>query len=221
MKRFVCLLLSGILGCIVCLAEVSGRDDDPTGKHRFGLNGALTSSDTWQTEMEYHYMFLPYIGVGGSFGMWKQYYYDGLPGGSDWWLIDDDEYISNLYLRPSLVLISPALLKIRDAKIKLLAEPGIMMNVPYQCVGIDIYENGVPVDYVTRSSSKGQWCAIDCRAGVNVTIGPINITAGYLISNFNIYGISRNIEFRGEKFSKYYPNKRYLQGAFLSLTCNI
>ena len=132
MKRFVCLLLSGILGCIVCLAEVSGRDDDPTGKHRFGLNGALTSSDTWQMEMEYH------------------------------------------YLRPSLVLISPALLKIRDAKIKLLAEPGIMMNVPYQCVGIDIYENGVPVDYVTRSSSKGQWCAIDCRAGVNVTIGPIN-----------------------------------------------
>ena len=88
MKRFVCLLLSGILGCIVCLAEVSGRDDDPTGKHRFGLNGALTSSDTWQMEMEYHYMFLPYIGVGGSFGMWKQYYYDGLPGGSDWWLID-------------------------------------------------------------------------------------------------------------------------------------
>lgn len=204
-----------------CFARVWPKESEEEGRHRFGFNGALTSSDTWQLETEYHFMFLPCAGVGGSLGLWKQYYYDGVPGGSDWEIIDDDRYISNLYLRPSLILISPTLFSIRDANIKLMAEPGIMMNVPYQCVGIDIYKNGRFEDYTTRSSSKGQWCAFDCRAGVNVSVGPINISAGYLISNLNIYGISRNIEFRSEKFSQFYPNKRYLQGAFLSVTCNI
>lgn len=214
-----------VMACLLWCGNVNaaGRatEDDPMGRHRFGFNGALTSSDTWQLETEYHYMLNPYVGLGGSLGVWKQYYYDGLPDGRDWELDDDDRYLSNLYLRPSVLLVSPALFRIKDAKVHLMAEPGIMMNVPYQCVGINIYENGIETDYKSPSSSRGQWCAVDCRAGVTVKVGPANFSAGYMISNFSIYSIAGNIEFRGEKFSRFYPNKRYLQGAFLSVTLDI
>lgn len=45
--------------------------------HRIGFNGALTSSDSWQLEFSYHYMFNRYIGLGGSMGSWQVWYEDG------------------------------------------------------------------------------------------------------------------------------------------------
>lgn len=207
--------------CAVGYVRAESEEDEETGRNRFGFVAALTSVDTWQLETGYHYMLNRYLGVGGEFGMWKQYYYDGLPGGSNWELDGDDEYLSNLYLRPSVVLMSPTLFKIKDAQFGIVAEPGIMLNVPYQCVGIYIYENCRRSDYKSRSSSKGQWFAVDCRVGLDVRVGRLDITAGYMISDFDIYGIARNIEFDGKKFGEFYPKKKLLQGAYLSLTCII
>lgn len=204
-----------------CAASGRYLDDDLPGKHRFGFMGALTSGDVWMLEAEYHFMVCPYVGLGGSLGTWKQYMSEGYPSGSGWMVEDDDLRMSNVYLRPSLLLVSPSLFKIGDVGVGVMAEPGVMMNIPYKCVSIDLHEHGITTDYTTRSSSKGQWCAVDCRAGVNITVGPVNITAGYLISNFDIYGIARNIEYQGVKFDQFYPRKRSMQGAFLSLTCKM
>ncbi len=207
--------------CSVATASAEGEEDDKIGPHRFGFIGALTSSDTWQLEMGYHYMLRPWLGLGGELGMWKQYYSDGLPEGHDWIIDSDDEYLQNLYLRPSVLLVSPTLFHIRDAQFGLVAEPGVMLNIPYQSVGINKLEGLIATDYVSRGTSKGQWCAVDCRVGLNVKIGPVNITAGYLVSNFDIYGIARNIKYDGVKFDTFYPKKKLMQGAYLSLTANI
>ena len=48
------------------------KDTEDNIHHRLGFNGALTSSDTWQLEFSYHYMFNRY--VGGSVGSWKVWY---------------------------------------------------------------------------------------------------------------------------------------------------
>ena len=62
---------------------------------------------------------------------------------------------------------------------------------------------------------------MDCRVGLDVRVWRLEITAGYLISDFDIYEIAHNIEFDGKRFGEFYPKKKLIQGAYLSLTCII
>ena len=88
-------------------------------KHKIAINGAVTSDITWQLDFSYHYMLSSYVGIGTSLGMWREFSYGGLPAGKDWEIHEDDEKTSNLFLRPSIQLISPTILKISDGRLKL------------------------------------------------------------------------------------------------------
>lgn len=58
MKKVAFLLC--LMGCAL-LAKAQGNAD--LEKNRVALGGLLTSSDTWQMDLSYHYMMLPYVGV--------------------------------------------------------------------------------------------------------------------------------------------------------------
>lgn len=45
--------------------------------HRVSFSATLTSSDSYSTEIAYHYMFCNYAGVGGALGYWANWYEDG------------------------------------------------------------------------------------------------------------------------------------------------
>lgn len=197
-----------------------GEDDD-FHRHRFGMSGALTSSDTWQLDFTYHYMLTRNIGVGGALGTWEQWYIDGMPSGDNWWIDSDDEHIGNIYLRPSLLLVSPRLFSAGLWIFALMAEPGVMMNVPYQRVCIEMSENHHITDYKYVSTSRGQWCAFECRAGIEANFMYGNITLGYMFSTLDIYGIRRNLHFDGVSFGDFYPRRRLMHGAFLSVTIGL
>ena len=64
--------------------------------HRVGFNGAVTSSDSWQLEFSYHYMFNRHIGLGGSVGSWEVWYEDGWASGKSWNIGEDDNKPWNL-----------------------------------------------------------------------------------------------------------------------------
>ncbi len=215
MKRFTTLLLSAILS----LAAAADERDEYFTHNRFAISGALTSSDCWQLEMSYHYMFWQWAGIGGGLGVWKNYFVDGHASGRDWMLSDDDARPSNLYLRPSVVLKSPSIC-IKDAYLSLYAEPGIMLQIPYQSVGIDYTTDGHKTKYTTVSTSKGQWCALDVRLGINVDVGPCGFSAGYVMSNLDIYSQYRHLSYRGESFRRFYPSKPFMKGAYLTLSYN-
>ena len=53
------------------------NSDEYFTHHRASITGALTTSDAYQLQFSYHYMFWKYFGVGGSFGWWKNWYEDG------------------------------------------------------------------------------------------------------------------------------------------------
>ena len=57
MKKVAFLLC--LMGCAL-LAKAQGKAD--LEKNRVTLGGLLTSSDTWQMDLSYHYMMLPYVG---------------------------------------------------------------------------------------------------------------------------------------------------------------
>jgi len=183
--------------------------------HRVGFNGALTSSDSWQLEFSYHYMFNNCVGLGGSAGSWKIYYEDGWASGSNWNIDDDDNKPSNFYLRPSVLLKTPAW-KYRACAWSLFAEPGVMLNIPYQRVCIEKTQNWPDIEYKYISTTKGQWLAMDLRIGVSLDVGSCGISAGYMMSNHDVYSQFRHFSYNGTSFAKFYPKKPFMQGAYLS-----
>lgn len=215
--RFIFTAL--LFSIISAYASDLERDDGFT-HHRAAMSGSLTSVDTWQLDFSYHYMLCKYFGAGASVGSWKQIFYDGYPSGSDWSLSSDDSKISNFYLRPSLLAISPAIFKIRDASFGLMAEPGIMMCIPYEKVTIDIIHNMQTVDYRHVSSNRGQWLSLDCRIGLYVNVFRCHFILGYEISNLDIFSRRRNMSYDGVSFNRFYDRSTGFQGAFASAAYN-
>ena len=183
--------------------------------NRAAFSGTLTSSYSYSLEASYHYMFCKYIGVGGAVGYWANWYEDGWASGSDWNIDEDNNKPSNLYLRPSVVLKSPCI-RLKATKWSLYAEPGTMLNVPYQRVCIEKTQNPMRTDYDYISTNKGQWFAIDLRVGIFVNFGPCGFSAGYIMSNLDVYSQYRQLSYKGTSFSKYYPKKSFMQGAYLT-----
>lgn len=199
--------------------NVSERVPDDFLRHRVALSGALYSSDTYSLELSYHYMFRPFIGVGGGLGYWKNYYADGMAGGPGWSIDNDDDRPSNLYLRPSLILKTPPL-TIKDAEWALCADPGIMLNIPYQRVNIETVHGNVSSAGGYVSTNRGQWLAFDLRLGISMDIGAFSCGAGYLMTNLDIYSGYRHMSYKGVSFEKFYPKKTFSQGAWLKLSYN-
>ena len=209
---FVVFIISPLITC--------AKDLEDKTLHRLGFNGALNSSDTWQLEFSYHYMlFNNYVGIGGSVGSWKVYYEDGWASGSNWNIDDDDNKPSNFYLRPSVLLKTPAW-KYRACAWSIFTESGVMLNIPYQRVCIEKTPNLPDIDYDYISTNKGQWFALDLRIGVSLDVGPCGISAGYMMSNLDVYSQYRHLSYNRISFEKFYPNKPFMQGAYISCSYN-
>ncbi len=213
------VLMVTIAGEAECRGERNGDDERnfDFAHNRGSISGLLTSSYTWQIELGYHYMFNRFFGVGGSIGTWKVYFEEGWASGSNWEIESDDNKPFNLFLRPSLILKSPAV-GIGQVDLGLFAEPGVMMNIPYTCAWVRQDTQWPEYELNKVSTSGGQWLGLDLRAGVYANIGQLGISAGYLISNFDVYSQQRHLSYRGVSFSQFYPHKPLLQGAYLTLS---
>ena len=216
MKRFGFLL---IIILMPFTSFAGGEKDDvfEFTHNRLSFSGLLTSSDAYELEASYHYMFNRYVGVGGAIGYWQVYYVDGGASGNDWDIDSDYNKPSNLYLRPTLVLKSPAL-RIKSADVGIYAEPGFMMNIPYARVCIHQFTNWPDYVYKYVSTSQGQWFAMDLRVGVYANVGPLGFSAGYVMSNLDVYSRYRHLSYKNVSFREFYPEKSFMQGAYLTLS---
>lgn len=224
MTRYYTLFIY-ILSSLLAHAYFPGEKEEKTKQHA-EMYGALTSSDSYQVDLSYHYMVVPYVGFGASVGVWKVYFADGYAQGKNWEIDDDSCKPENLFIRPSLYLKSPAI-KIRKCKWSVFANPGIMISVPYAHVNIiKTLSNLRPGVYYSEqtlghaSTTKGQWCAADIRLGLCLDIGPIGFSAGYLASNHDVYSQYRHMSYKGISFKEFYPEKPFMQGVFLTTSYN-
>lgn len=207
-KVFNILLIVGLFFCGDAHAKKHLEDD--VEHHRIEVNGWLTS-DTYSAEIGYHYMLTKYVGVGGVAGIWHTLLLQGRASGKGWWVDDGDHDPSRLYLRPSVILKSPHL-----SIFSLYAEPGIMLNVPYQRSKIELTEHFPYNEYDYVSTNKGQWLALEMRLGVSLDFDPIGITVGYIMSNLDTYSMYRHMSYNGVSFEPFYSKKSFIQGAFIS-----
>ncbi|MDE6240149.1 MAG: hypothetical protein K2M54_09235 [Muribaculaceae bacterium] len=216
MKRFLLF----IPFMMIIALSASAYDGETNFTHnRATFSGMLTSSDCWQLEISYHYMFCKYLGIGGGAGILKNYFVDGYASGRDWNIDSDDEKPQHLYLHPSIVLRSPSL-HIKQTRWGLYAEPGAILTIPYTNVSIRQYNHWPAWDLTHASTKHGQWFGTDIRLGLYIDIGPGSISFGYTWSNFDIYSQYRHLSYRGTSFSEFYPSKPSMHGAILSISGN-
>ncbi len=182
-------------------------------KNRIALSGAFSNSYTWQVDLSYHYMINRYLGLGASLGQWKTVYPEGQPKGNDWYVEWDSNDPSNIFFRPSFIFKTPPL-RIKRCEIGIFAQPGVMMNIPY--VSVSLLQSSADAGYTRKavSTSKGQWLAFDAKLGLFVNLGPCGFSAGYIISNHDIYGQYRHLSYNNVYFDRFYPEKTLLQGIY-------
>ncbi|MDE6224506.1 MAG: hypothetical protein K2M25_00025 [Muribaculaceae bacterium] len=207
-KIFILILLVALIFCSEAYAQKKIEDD--MEHNRIMLSGAMTS-DTYLLDIGYHYMFSNYVGVGGTFGFWKVFSSGGRASGKGWWVDDDYNDPSNIYLKPSVILKSPQL-----NIFSLYAEPGIMLNVPYQKAYVELTDQFPHCEYERISTNKGQWLALELRAGISADFSSFGITLGYLMSNLDPFSMYRHMSYNGVSFQSFYRKKSFRQGAFIS-----
>lgn len=184
------------------------------------MNLQFTSHSSWQIDFGCHYMLSPYVGLGGSVGGWRQFRSPISPEGPNWWVLRSDRHPSNVFLRPSVLLMTGELIRIGKVGFGLTACPGVQLNVPHQRVAIEIANNWDYTDNVKVSTTKGEWIAVDCRAGLYMHAGPVYLQAGYVASSLNIYGMYRNLEYNHVSFKEFYPHSSWLQGGYVTVSYN-
>lgn len=199
MNRMYLLCITFILG-IAFFANAQSKPSEL--KRKIALNGELLSCDTWQVDASFHYFVCPYIGLGGSIGMWKQYMADGIPSGRGWTVDEDHENVENFFIHPSISLVSPCIAKIGEGHFNLFVEPGIMMNIPYCNVFVTLLDDrGSTIGYKKVSTNKGRWYAFDYKIGLSLTYDQFGCSIGYIHSDLDIFGMRRNMIFDGKLFN--------------------
>lgn len=196
----------------------AGDDDDADGPthHIAAMSGTLTSEWTYQCELSYHFMPLPYVGIGASTGYWRQYDTDYWHSGKNWSIDSDDERLSNLFITPSLLLLSPTL-RLGSVGLGVMAEPGLMMNIPYERVWVHDSVDGIAMRSKSVSSHTGRWWAYTCKAALTLKIGQATFALGYHWSNYDIYTFRRHMSYNGVSFNKFYPKAQCQYGAFAEI----
>lgn len=211
------LFIAALLPALSIYAGNKAESNFEFTHHRASISGMLTSSCSWQVELGYHYMFNRYIGIGGTIGAWKVYFEEGFASGNNWQIDSDDTKPWNIFLRPSVILKTPAL-KTSHIDLGLFAESGFMMNIPYSRVWIQQITDWPEYINKSISTTAGQWCALDLRAGIYANIGPCGFSIGYVVSNHDVYSQYRHLSHKGISFSNFYPQKPIIQGAYLTLS---
>lgn len=191
-------------------AHAKKHMEDDIEHNRITFNGWLTS-DTYSGEIGYHYMLTRHFGIGGAGGYWHIFDSRGRAAGKGWKVEESSNDPSSLYLRPSVILKSPQI-----NIFSLYAEPGIILNLPYQRAKIELTDNFPYIEYEYVNTSKGQWLALEMRFGIALDFDSFGITVGYIMSNLDPYSMFRHMSYNGVSFDRFYDKKSFRQGAFIS-----
>ncbi len=199
----------------------------PEDKSRVALTAAFGTNNhndfCYQTELSYHYMRHPYLGFGGAIGACGVLN-DHMPNGyanngiwTSWHLNKEYQYINQLYLRPSILFRTPALVEFKNNySLHFQFEPGVQLLIPYSSVRIDFVDGEAYEDYSERiSSSKGNWCFWNLKSGLFLNNNDIIFGIGYIITNLDVYSTRRNMSVENTSLGEFYPKTKLTHYGFI------
>lgn len=237
MDKKTLYILIVILTAMLSAAKAQTKDENAVATFTAGLN----SNEAYELELSLHYCPRPYIGIGLGIGYYKQLsgdngpYVDDRKSKTSWYIDDDADTITNFYLRPSLLFTTPYLLHIKECQFKLYAEPGLIMQIPYESLyisqtkysdeyydkkgnGRGYYWMNAPVHYQRVHSHGGAWCFWNIRGGIRMDVDQCSLALGVSVSDLDIYALRRTMIYNGIKLASYYPKRENTYTLYIALS---
>lgn len=141
---------------------------------------------------------------------------------TSWSLSEDGRKVWKLYLNPNVSFRSPKLFSVRKAKINLVIEPGILMQIPHEKLNVELVNTYTQESkFKSVSTSKGKWCFFDLKVMLKAQLGEAAVAIGYGYSNLDIYTNYRKLSFDKVSFEDFYPKCKATQTLFLRLTYSL
>lgn len=207
--------------------SLSAQDKDP--KMEATLLGGLNSNDAWEVEAAFTYYFLPYLGGTLGIGFTEQYSEEGYSGivqhdsKLKWHINDDDIEVFKLLLRPAIRLSTPAFQfgRDKDLGLRFHVEPGLQMAVPAnEKLSIDyrLDDSYQLVKIESVSNKGGDWLFWNVRGFFSLDLDEFSISAGYSLSNFDIYSGRRQIVIENKRLNDLLPSRKLTHTGFIALS---
>ena len=224
MKRqillIICLLLAATKG--------KAQEEERTHVWKVELAGALNNYSAWEIEPTITYQPIPYAGitVGLLFcNIITDESYSGISKDQQWrWSSSDDTPLCHLFaFRPALQFATPALIlgKDKDMALSFIVSPGLTIPLSTnKSLDIDYYPN------VSGAWTAMRFDRIKNRGGRTVfyhikgmfTLDldeQYTLSAGYTLSDFDMYSGGRNITVEGKKLTM--PKFNFMHSFFISI----
>ena len=199
------------------------QGDEP--HHEISMSAGIMTNQAYDTRLTYQYYLNKSIGVGASFGYYKQWHANHIPQSElhheewDYWrLSEKDCKPQNIYLEPTLSLNSPTIAQVGRWSFKLGVDIGVMFQLPFTLVSVKYINTTTQKSHQKNIyTSDMQWCFWDIRPTIKVESNNIFVALGYGLSDFDVYSSYRKITIQEKAFDDFYPKKKLNNTFFLSV----
>lgn len=220
-----------LLWIMMLFSVLAGASEDGFKFKRweFALSGGLNNNYAWEVEPSFTYFICKYVGVTGGVNFTGQFYdeyYSGpATGGPDlkWFISSDDSNAKRILFRPAIRLRTPNINKWgdRDLRVTFNVEPGMYMAVPvneHLQIGYreeDHLVTGIFKENVTNTN--GEWLYWNVKSFMQIEVESWVFSAGYTISNYDVYGGRRNMVIERKPLNDMLWKKKMTHAFFLSV----
>lgn len=198
-------------------------------KTLISVSAGLNSNQSWEIEPSVTYYFCPYFGGTVGLNITGQYNQAGYSGtvstnNSLYWEVEDSEAnVTKLLFRPAISLRTPMLWlnKDHDTGLTFQLDPGVYMALPVNDRVTVIYRDkthaSAVIDSKPFSNNKGDWLFWNMVGMVSLHVDRFVTSAGYKLSNFDVYSGRRNILIEGVGLNQKLPKREMTHCFFLSI----
>lgn len=218
-----------LLWMLLFLPVLATAKEDTFRRWEIALSGGVNNNYAWEVEPSFTFFLCKYAGItaGVNFtGQFYDEYYSGpAPGGKEmvWTINSDESNAKRILFRPAIRLRTPNLngRGDRDFKVTFNVEPGVYMAVPVNETLQVGYRNGnhfVPGGLTESVTNKdGDWLYWNAKSFMQVEIENWVFSAGYTISNYDVYGGRRNMVIERKPLNDILWKKKMTHSFFLSV----
>lgn len=144
--------------------------------HEISMSAGIMTNQAYDTHLSYLYYLNKNIGIGTSFGYYKQWYANHIPqhafNNQEWnyWKLSEKDYKpQNIYIEPSLSINTSSIINIGEWTFKVGVDLGVILQLPYMHVSVNYIDIATQrTQQKSKHSSSMQWCFFDMRPNLKI-----------------------------------------------------
>lgn len=219
-----------LLLCIMMILPLlATAKEDKLQRWEINVSGGVNNNYAWEVEPSITFFLCKYVGITGGVNFTGQFYdeqYSGpAPGGNEtkWVISSYESNAHRILFRPAIRLRTPNLNRRGDPDFKVTfnVEPGLYMAVPVnETLEVsyhidDHFTPGTLTESITNEN--GDWLYWNAKSFMQIELENWVFSAGYTLSNYDVYGGRRNIVIERKPLNDILWKKKMTHSFFLSV----